>query len=44
MIGGPSSRMYCLDNEVAKVQGMDYFNTFSEISVKVDHCVEKYND
>ena len=41
MVGGTYSRMYCLDNEVAKVQGREYFNSFSEIHVKIDHCDER---
>ena len=37
-VAGPDSRMYCLDNQVAQIQGMGYFNTHTEIRISIEHC------
>ena len=33
--------MYCLDPELARVQGMEYFNTHIELRVTVEHCLDE---
>ena len=33
LVAGAKSRMLCLDKNVARIQGMEYFNTYSQIQI-----------
>ena len=39
-IGGPANKLLCLDPDLSKVQGREFFNTFQEIRIKIEHCNE----
>ena len=38
LVAGEESTMYCFDDQVAQLQGMELFKTHTEIIVSVRHC------